>query len=113
MVCLATPPDFYAVGQFYGSFPQVDDDEVRAILAPSRAAARGRRRGLTMAAVQAAVSIIAGDVALDGALVVPEGARGIVLFAHGSGSSRKSPAQHASWLGRSAPPDSARCSSTC
>jgi len=33
VVCLATPPDFYAVGQFYGSFPQVDDDEVRAILA--------------------------------------------------------------------------------
>jgi pimeloyl-ACP methyl ester carboxylesterase len=44
-----------------------------------------------MVAVQAAVSIPAGDVALDGALVVPDGARGIVLFAHGSGSGRKSP----------------------
>jgi len=44
-----------------------------------------------MPAVQAAVSIPAGAVALEGALVVPENARGIVLFAHGSGSSRKSP----------------------
>jgi predicted phosphoribosyltransferase len=33
VICLAIPPDFYAVGQFYGTFPQVDDDEVRAILA--------------------------------------------------------------------------------
>jgi len=44
-----------------------------------------------MAAVQLAVTLPSGNVALDGALVVPEGARGIVLFAHGSGSSRKSP----------------------
>lgn len=31
-----------------------------------------------------------GDVVLHGDLQVPEGARGLVLFAHGSGSSRKS-----------------------
>jgi pimeloyl-ACP methyl ester carboxylesterase len=31
-----------------------------------------------------------GDAALDGDLVVPDGAAGIVLFAHGSGSSRHS-----------------------
>jgi predicted phosphoribosyltransferase len=37
VVCLSMPPDFRAVGQFYGSFPQVDDDEVRAILARSAA----------------------------------------------------------------------------
>jgi len=41
VVCLAAPPDFYAVGQFYGSFPQVDDDEVRAILARAAPAAAG------------------------------------------------------------------------
>ena len=41
VVCLATPPDFYAVGQFYGSFPQVDDDEVRAILRRATPAAAG------------------------------------------------------------------------
>src|SRR5690606_37531865 len=37
------------------------------------------------------VSIRAGAVALGGALAVPADASGIVLFAHGSGSSRHSP----------------------
>jgi predicted phosphoribosyltransferase len=32
VVCLETPLFFHAVGQFYGDFPQVDDDEVIAIL---------------------------------------------------------------------------------
>jgi putative phosphoribosyl transferase len=41
VVCLATPSDFHAVGQFYGSFPQVDDDEVRAILRRAKPAAAG------------------------------------------------------------------------
>lgn len=36
------------------------------------------------------VSVISGDVTLKGNLSVPSGARGIVLFAHGSGSSRHS-----------------------
>jgi len=38
-----------------------------------------------------AVRVAAGPVILDGNLSLPEGARGIVLFAHGSGSSRLSP----------------------
>ena len=37
------------------------------------------------------VSVPAGPVMLEGNLVVPEGAQGVVLFAHGSGSSRHSP----------------------
>ena len=37
------------------------------------------------------VSIPIGDVALEGALRIPAGATGLVMFAHGSGSSRKSP----------------------
>ena len=40
---------------------------------------------------QEPVRIQAGDVTLSGDLVAPPGARGIVLFAHGSGSSRLSP----------------------
>ena len=36
------------------------------------------------------VRVPVGDAALDGDLVVPDGAAGIVLFAHGSGSSRHS-----------------------
>lgn len=37
------------------------------------------------------VRVSAGAVTLEGNVSVPEGARGIVLFAHGSGSSRHSP----------------------
>lgn len=37
------------------------------------------------------VTVAAGDVDLDGELHLPDGARGLVAFAHGSGSSRKSP----------------------
>lgn len=33
VVCLHAPPDFSAVGQFYGSFDQVEDEEVTALLA--------------------------------------------------------------------------------
>jgi pimeloyl-ACP methyl ester carboxylesterase len=36
------------------------------------------------------VIVDAGDVALEGDLVIPEDPRGIVVFAHGSGSSRRS-----------------------
>jgi predicted phosphoribosyltransferase len=43
VVCLQTPEFFYAVGQFYGSFPQVDDEEVIAIL-DAAAALRSRER---------------------------------------------------------------------
>ncbi|HJT77408.1 MAG TPA: hypothetical protein VJ739_09430, partial [Gemmataceae bacterium] len=37
------------------------------------------------------VHVRAGEVTLEGNLTVPDGARGAVLFAHGSGSSRHSP----------------------
>lgn len=37
------------------------------------------------------VKVRVGDVSLDGDLTVPDQASGLVLFAHGSGSSRKSP----------------------
>ena len=38
-----------------------------------------------------AVRVSAGPVELEGNLGVPQGARGVVLFAHGSGSGRYSP----------------------
>ena len=37
------------------------------------------------------VEVTAGRLVLEGTLSVPEGARAVVLFAHGSGSSRNSP----------------------
>jgi len=32
IVCLLTPHDFFAVGQFYRDFHQISDDEVKSIL---------------------------------------------------------------------------------
>lgn len=50
------------------------------------------KRGESFGAVRTRdVKIPSGDLLLEGELSVPEGARGIVLFAHGSGSSRFSP----------------------
>lgn len=34
VVCLQTPSDFHAVGQYYQDFPQVEDEEVMALLQP-------------------------------------------------------------------------------
>ncbi len=41
--------------------------------------------------IERLVHVPADGVTLEGALVIPGGARGVVLFAHGSGSSRHSP----------------------
>lgn len=35
-ICLSAPPFFYAVGRWYRDFSQVEDDEVRALLASAR-----------------------------------------------------------------------------
>jgi putative phosphoribosyl transferase len=40
---------------------------------------------------ESAVTVQAGSAELDGDLTVPDDARGVVVFAHGSGSSRRSP----------------------
>jgi predicted phosphoribosyltransferase len=37
VVCLDTPRRFHAVGQFYASFPQLEDAEVIALLSAARA----------------------------------------------------------------------------
>lgn len=37
------------------------------------------------------VNILIGSIQLEGELIIPQGAKGIVVFAHGSGSSRFSP----------------------
>src|SRR5262245_27709135 len=86
VVCLDTPDDFRAVGQFFDDFTPVTDDEVVAALREFH-----RRRDAGAAERADEVAIAAGGATLRGDLVVPAGARGLVLFAHGSGSSRKSP----------------------
>ena len=49
-----------------------------------------RRRRLSVMAHAAKVVLEIGSIDLTGDLIVPSGAKGIVLFAHGSGSSRRS-----------------------
>ena len=88
VVCLETPEPFYAVGQYYRDFSQVDDDEVIAIL---RSRPRVRQRAVEVARIDEEVTIAFDGIRLPGHLSVPDGACGIVLFAHGSGSSRLSP----------------------
>lgn len=49
VVCLGSPSEFYAVGQFFQQFPQVDDQEVKEIL--ERAWKRRERRSLVAAGI--------------------------------------------------------------
>jgi putative phosphoribosyl transferase len=92
LVCVDIPPWFEAIGQFYGDFSQVSDEEVIACL--ERAAAPAQASTAPAGDPPAAgeeVQPSAGVVRLAGYLTVPEQAAGIVVFAHGSGSSRHSP----------------------
>jgi putative phosphoribosyl transferase len=84
VVCVATPEPFYAVGLWYEDFSETSDEEVHELL--GRAAREVPRAGL-----EREVRLVAGGITLEGTLAVPSGARGVVLFAHGSGSSRHSP----------------------
>jgi len=100
LVVAHTPAYFYAVGQFYNHFSQTTDEEVVLLLRraqsfaskPERSEARAidpptSSRGIT----QRNLTILVGNIELEGSLTVPADAHGIVLFAHGSGSSRHSP----------------------
>jgi len=108
LVCVHMPEDFQVIGQFYEDFSQVADEEVTQLL--QRAArpvlqsvgqddppdAEGRANmipGRTSEhdGIKREVSIDLQGLTLDGTLFLPKQANGLVLFAHGSGSSRHSP----------------------
>jgi putative phosphoribosyl transferase len=117
LVCVAMPPGFFAIGEFYASFPQVPDDEVIACLDRAAGGADTARQGAADTARQGAadaadpparggeprgeaageageageVRLQAGRVRLAGYLTVPPNAPEIVVFAHGAGSGRHSP----------------------
>jgi putative phosphoribosyl transferase len=103
LVCVNTPAWFAAIGQFYADFAQTTDDEVIACLEQAAAPASRPQAAAAAAADPPArgekppgaggeeVEPAAGEVRLAGYLTVPRKARGIVVFAHGSGSSRYSP----------------------
>ncbi|MYZ41078.1 phosphoribosyltransferase, partial [Streptomyces sp. SID4917] len=121
VVCLYSPEYFGSVGQWYVDFAQTGDDEVAALLSrgvmPEESTARtgrgtgtgsGTGTGMTggtwpepgpevagRLAGDPEVMVGAGPTSLPGSLVVPDGAPGIVAFAHGSGSSRHSPRNQA------------------
>jgi putative phosphoribosyl transferase len=86
IVCLESPVFFIAIGQWYQDFDQVSDESVVTLL--DEAASRMEPRP---ARIEAEVVIDADGVILPGILNVPQGASGLVIFAHGSGSSRYSP----------------------
>jgi putative phosphoribosyl transferase len=100
VIVLESPESFSAIGQFYRDFTQTSDEEVVGLLQ------RARSRGGTAALADAAaltdatatpaprdqeIVVDAGPVLLPGHLTVPAGANAVVVFAHGSGSSRHSP----------------------
>ncbi len=105
MVCAATPSPFFAIGQFYDDFSQTSDAEVERCLSAATARtssaslasrpASGPPAAADLSARSPAGTVTetvisAGAVQLPGELALPDGATGIVLFAHGSGSSRHS-----------------------
>jgi putative phosphoribosyl transferase len=81
VVVLETPAPFFGVGRWYEDFTQTSDDEVARTLcaAVSEAEESGTHE------------VRVGPLGLLGILTVPTEPRGVVLFAHGSGSSRMSP----------------------
>jgi putative phosphoribosyl transferase len=102
VVCVETPRRFLAIGEWYTDFAQTGDSEVVALLRAARADRAGQSPGAVADPVPAAgpaahppqggpVVIDAGAIRLAGELSEPGPAGGMVLFAHGSGSSRHSP----------------------
>jgi len=82
IVALETPFGFGAVGQWYADFRQTSDDEVVELL---------KSFGTVDSTTGRRVLIPTEDGLLPGQLDMPSRPRGIVAFAHGSGSSRHSP----------------------
>ncbi|MEU9040381.1 MULTISPECIES: phosphoribosyltransferase family protein [unclassified Kitasatospora] len=100
LVCVDTPSPFFAIGEFYADFSQTEDEEVLRLLAEARSRERDRgqeqeqdrdRDAPPAVGVDRELVLPAGGVRLAGRLTVPVGARGVVVFAHGSGSGRHSP----------------------
>ncbi len=99
VVCLEEPHGFHGVGQFYVDFSPVPDAEVTRLLELGREVPAMRVSADPPAdpvADDRAVEVeTEPNVLLEGDLRVPADARGLVIFAHGAGSSRKSPRNQA------------------
>jgi putative phosphoribosyl transferase len=102
ILSLLEPRHFGGVGRWYRDFSPTSDAEVIALLAangdesPSTSGERGENPDPTADCAESGVVIEAADgTALHADLRVPPGPEGLVIFAHGSGSSRHSPRNRA------------------
>jgi putative phosphoribosyl transferase len=86
VICVLTPSFLMSIGEWYDDFSTTTDEQVRDLLA---GAAREPRP--TAAGRDEEVMVRAGALELPGHLTLPEDATGVVVFVHGSGSSRHSP----------------------
>lgn len=87
-IVLKRPSVFSSISEFYTHFPQVSDEEVIRFLAEAW------RTNLGVLDVEVQVPVHDLDlqtVNLIGHLLIPTNAKSIIIFAHGSGSSRHSP----------------------
>ena len=90
VVCLRTPSPFFSVGQWYRDFTQTSDEEVSNLLQQARTA-HAQEAAADPPERDEELSLLTATGRLAGHLTVPRNPRGLVLFAHGSGSSRHSP----------------------
>jgi putative phosphoribosyl transferase len=106
-ICLVQPRHFGAVGAWYEDFTPITDAEVVALLtevASHRPGGRLPPQGgspapetdgeLRLRETPALIDV-GGEVLLRGDLRIPSRPRALILFAHGSGSSRRSPRNRA------------------
>lgn len=91
LVCVDTPEHFGSVGHYYDDFSPTGDEEVIVLLDAAGRRAQGARRVPEGLDCDLEVVIPADGIALQGHLHLPDQPRGVVVFAHGSGSSRHSP----------------------
>jgi putative phosphoribosyl transferase len=93
VVCLTAPEWLSSIGQWYENFTQTTDEQVVALLerAAGRLADPAPDDPDDPDDPDAEVLVPAGAAELPGQLTVPERPAGLVVFAHGSGSSRHSP----------------------
>jgi predicted phosphoribosyltransferase/predicted alpha/beta-hydrolase family hydrolase len=92
IVCQMIPRELLGVGYWYADFSPVSDEEVVALLA---AASAGGESQSIRDSQPHELTLDVDGTALTGDLALPAEPDGLVIFAHGSGSSRLSPRNRA------------------
>jgi putative phosphoribosyl transferase len=110
VICLTVPRRLYGVGMWYEDFTPVGDEEVLALLDAARCTGAAAGASAAQEAdsppapplsareaspTEKELAFELGQLSLPANLILPPGARALVVFAHGSGSSRASPRNRA------------------